>query len=257
MNQLPSTFATVAAKFHIDGKLIIRAVCPLCHANYDPVDGRMSYPSNRSNHHTPGSSCDASLLDEIGRPIKTYAVHSFDDYIAGVSSDGVLEHYIMKSPQSILEPVPYALKASHHGEFLCNLRGQDGNLFYCGAAGEALLTFALCIYFIATEGMNVRGLSTSLGIVALACLDLPVEIRYKPEYMYLVGIIPGPSEPSLTELNHYIEPIISAMMEAWHPGLRLTRTTRKPKVGPSAVASPSPPATSLQHGRQLSSQLRP
>ena len=229
LNQLPSTFATVAAKFRIDGKLIIRAVCPLCHANYDPVDGPTPYPSKCTNHRTPGSSCDAPLLDEIGRPIKTYAAHCFDDYLAGIFSDGALEDHILKSPQSILDPVPHALKSPHHGEFLRNLRGQDGNLFYCGPAGEARLTFALCIDFFATEGMNVRGPSTSLGIIALACLDLPVEIRYKPEYMYLVGIIPGPSEPSLTELNHYIEPLISAMMEAWHPGLHLTRTARKPE----------------------------
>ena len=229
LNQLPSTFETVAAKFRMDGMLHIKAVCPACHANYDPVDNANTYPSKCTSRRTPEATCDAPILDESGRPLKTFATHSFDDYLAGVFSDGVLEDHVMKSPQRILDPVPSVLNSPHHGEFLRNLRGHDGNLFYCGPGGEARLTFALCIDFFASEGMNVRGPSSSLGIIALACLDLPVEIRYKPEYMYLVGIIPGPSEPSLTELNHYIEPIISAMLESWHHGLRLTRTARMPE----------------------------
>ena len=91
------------------------------------------------------------------------------------------------------------------------------------------LTFALYIDFFTTEGMNVRGLSTSLSIIMLLCLDLSIEICYKPEYMYLVSIISGPSKPCLTEQNHYIEPLISTMMEVWHPELCLAWTICKPK----------------------------
>ncbi|KAG2067677.1 hypothetical protein BDR04DRAFT_1026634 [Suillus decipiens] len=54
------------------------------------------------------------------------------------------------------------------------------------------------------EGLNICRASTSCRIISMACLNLPLDIRYKPENMYLAGIIPGPKQPSLENLNHYI-----------------------------------------------------
>ena len=59
--------------------------------------------------------------------------------------------------------------------------------------------------------MTVRGASTSSGIISMACLNLPLDVRYKPENMYLAGIIPGPKQPSLENLNHYIRPLIAQL----------------------------------------------
>ncbi|KAG2746883.1 hypothetical protein P692DRAFT_20699316, partial [Suillus brevipes Sb2] len=69
---------------------------------------------------------------------------------------------------------------------------------------EGCYAFALHKDFFNPEGLNIRGASTSCGIISMACLNLPVDIRYKPENMYLVGIIPGPKQLSLENLNHYI-----------------------------------------------------
>ena len=38
----------------------------------------------------------------------------------------------------------------------------------------------------------------SVGVIFLAILNLPRELRYKPENVILCGIIPGPHEPDLT-----------------------------------------------------------
>ncbi|KJA14254.1 hypothetical protein HYPSUDRAFT_208847 [Hypholoma sublateritium FD-334 SS-4] len=32
-------------------------------------------------------------------------------------------------------------------------------------------------------------------------------MRYKPENMFLAGVVPGPHEPPLTALNHYLTPL--------------------------------------------------
>ncbi|EIN06944.1 hypothetical protein PUNSTDRAFT_39432, partial [Punctularia strigosozonata HHB-11173 SS5] len=60
--------------------------------------------------------------------------------------------------------------------------------------------------------------------IALACLNLPVEIRYAPENLYLAGLVPGPREPTLTELNHYIRFIVDDFLVGWHDGFFLSRT---------------------------------
>ncbi|PIL30343.1 hypothetical protein GSI_07528 [Ganoderma sinense ZZ0214-1] len=229
LNQLPTTIETIASWFRLDGKLTVRAVCPRCHANYPPLDDASRYPSKCNNQSTPGSICDTPLLDSRGEPLKSVTMHSFEDYLGVLFANPVTEAYIMR-PRDMTAPAPSIVKTPHDAEFLRNLKGHDGELFYAekdAGREEARLTFALCVDFFATEGMHVRGPTTSLGIIALACLDLPIEIRYKPEYMFLFAIIPGPTEPSLTELNHYIDPLVTIMLESWVHGLRLTRTALK------------------------------
>ena len=63
-----------------------------------------------------------------------------------------------------------------------------------------------------------------MGAIYLACLNLPSDIRYRPENIYLAGIIPGPKEPSLQELNHLLRPLVDELLELWNPGVYLSRT---------------------------------
>ena len=46
-------------------------------------------------------------------------------------------------------------------------------------------------------------------------MNLPREIRYKQENVILVGLIPGPKEPSHT-INSYISPLVSELLELWN-----------------------------------------
>ena len=113
-------------------------------------------------------------------------------------------------------------------EFLRSFEGlQDGKLFF-DRGEEGCYGFSLNADFFNIEGMNIRSPSTSCGIISMACLNLPPEIRYKPENMYLAGIIPGPKELQLTELNHYLEPLMDDMSESWEKGIHFSRTAIYP-----------------------------
>ena len=72
----------------------------------------------------------------------------------------------------------------------------------------------------------------------MACLNLPLEIRYKPENIYLAGIIPGPKQPSLENLNHYICPLITQLATSWEKGVQYSQTVNYPQghVTWSAIA---------------------
>ena len=226
---LPATMEAIASKFAMDAKVIVRAVCVQCHANYDPSDGPIPYPSTCTNYSSPESQCNASLFDEFGKPLKTCSTYPFEEYIGSLFSDPVIEGYLTKN--KVHGPPPSNIRTPHDAKFLRSFQGQDGKLFCVSPDGEARLTFTLFVDFFATEGMKERGPHTSLGIVALACLDLPIEIRYKPEYMYLVCIIPGPNEPTLTQLNHYIDPVVTIMLESWLKGIKLSRTALRGELG--------------------------
>ena len=102
---------------------------------------------------------------------------------------------------------------------------------------EGHYAFSLHIDFFNPQGMTVWGASTSSGIISMACLNLPLDMRYKPENMYLAGIIPGPKQPSLENLNHYIHPLIAQLAISWKQGVRYSRTANHPggRVTQSAI----------------------
>ncbi len=54
----------------------------------------------------------------------------------------------------------------------------------------------------------------SLGVIYIAILNLPREIRFKKENILLVGIIPGPKEPDLT-VNSYLQPLVNDLLSFW------------------------------------------
>ena len=58
----------------------------------------------------------------------------------------------------------------------------------------------------------------------MVCLNLPYEIHYQSENMYRAGIIPSPKEPSLTELNHYLKPVIDDLETLWKTGAHYSKT---------------------------------
>ena len=53
-----------------------------------------------------------------------------------------------------------------------------------------------------------------VGVIYLALLNLPRNIRYKRENIILVGIIPGPAEPSI-HINTYLAPLVNELLDLW------------------------------------------
>ena len=46
--------------------------------------------------------------------------------------------------------------------------------------------------------------------------------------MSIGGIIPGPREPHLTRINHFIRPMITHFCESWERGVHFSRTATHP-----------------------------
>ena len=54
----------------------------------------------------------------------------------------------------------------------------------------------------------------SIGVLYLVVMNLPRNIRFKRENLIIVGIIPGPHEPSLT-INTFLTPLVSELISLW------------------------------------------
>jgi hypothetical protein len=105
-----------------------------------------------------------------------------------------------------------------HGEMLRDFKGHDGEHFG-HKKDEGRYVFSLGIDFFNPLSNKQARKKASVGIISLICLNLPPDLPYKLEYMCLVGIIPGPHEPPLTTLNHYLTLLVDDFLDFWDPGI--------------------------------------
>jgi hypothetical protein len=235
IGQIPTTIETALLRFGLDDRTTIYAVCPSCHCTYKPkfLHGSVipRYPKLCTNKARPDSAiCNTNLLQEsdvASKPIKTYVYHHFFDYLSGLLSRKDLEEQMDKVcddfKHSLGQPPPEYVTNIFEADFLRSFKGPEPGTLFVDRGNEGRFLFVMHVDFFANEGMSIRGASTSCGIISCACLNLPLEIRYKPENMYIAGIF-GPREPHLEQLNHYMRPLIDDMVIGWNRGVQFSRT---------------------------------
>lgn len=226
VNQVPATIETVLSKFNLEGKKTVLAACPDCHFTYYPSfqadSATPSYPTTCSHHPYPDAEvCGAQSIEIICTngitttcPLVPYHVYDFHDYLASLVSRKHIKTLADERCDNLMAtvnagtPPPSYVTDAFEVEFIRQSEGTEaGKLFVDRPGTEGHYLFAFNVDFFNSEGMRTRGARTSSGIIAAACLNLPLDIHYKPENMYLASVIPGPKEPRLTELNHYLKPV--------------------------------------------------
>jgi hypothetical protein len=244
-SQIPVTIDAAMNCFSLSSKVTTFAVCPACHCTYKPEiipsSTEVVYPRVCSNTPHPGAAvCGENLLEDGPkyRPRKTFVYHHFDDYLAGMLARPDIERMMDESCETLTQD-PIEVSDVLEATFLKQFRGPDGQLFVRRHNDEGRYVFALNVDYFNPEGMHIRGARNSCGIISMTCLNLPLNIRYKPENMYLAGIIPGPSEPHLTELNHYLRPLIDDLKASWERGFTFSRTALRPTghIARTAIAA--------------------
>ena len=84
--------------------------------------------------------------------------------------------------------------------------------------------------------------SFSVGVLYLAVQNLPREQRFKRDNIIVVGIIPGPSEPSMN-INTYLKPLIDDMKQLWHGvDVRINGSSKRIRAALSCLACDVPAA---------------
>ena len=92
----------------------------------------------------------------------------------------------------------------------------DGNIWkeFQNYEGEELLSDSHTLGLM----MNIdwfkpyKHVQYSVGAIYLGIMNLPRELRFKPENILLVGLIPGPREPQL-DINPFLRPLVSELLE--------------------------------------------
>ena len=77
----------------------------------------------------------------------------------------------------------------------------------------------------------------SIGVLYLVILNLPHSIRFKPENILIAGIIPGPKEPRLSEMNSYLRPLVKKLNSLWFDGFTMQHNGKSVTIHAALLAT--------------------
>ena len=77
----------------------------------------------------------------------------------------------------------------------------------------------------------------SVGVLYLVILNLPRTIRFKPENVLIAGVIPGPKEPSLGEMNSYLRLLVKELNWLWSEGFTVQHNGKTVSVHAALLAT--------------------
>lgn len=208
------------------------ATCPntKCSKIYAPSSAG-TWPTNCNPHISHGKNvCHERLLRRSSesselRPIRPFVAYDVRSQIAEMAAlePSASKLYKGYSGDRLQQEVQDILQAGLAREFPGPTVGPKGTMsFFDAPDDEGRYLFTLSVDWMNPFGKKAAGVSSSIGIISLACVNLPMNIRYKPENLILAGVIPGPREPALDSVNHFLMPLVNNFLDLWSPGVTLT-----------------------------------
>lgn len=235
LSGFPRDVRTAAALFRLDGNSTVYATCARCHRTFKPsdVNGIPTYPPQcNSRPYKRGPRCHEPLTrpktigaHQVQVPILPFVSFDFKDWIAELVSRPGYEEEMDKSWEGI-DVAGEEMSDVFQGAVLRDFLGPDKKTHFCFGGDEGRYVFSLSVDWFNPLTNKQAGKKLSVGVIAVVCLSLPPHLRYKPENMFLAGIIPGPKEPPLEASNPYLKPLVDDFLDFWNPGVFLTRTQK-------------------------------
>ena len=233
LDTLPDDIRTVLKTLGLEPDFVRYACCPKCFAIYppDPDNPADPFPHTCTFQETDRPVCGAILVshqryaadDEDGdvshryEPVLTYPYRKLESWLVS-----------MLSRVGVAIQMKAAWKPSEGGIYkdvfdapgVQDFLGPDGKTAFSVQTDHSVhLVFSLFVDWFNPFGNKKAGKTHSIGAIYLICMNLPPHLRYRPENIYLAGIIPGPHEPQLHQINHLLRPLIDELLVLWHRGM--------------------------------------
>lgn len=214
--------------------------CPLCFSLY-PINERNQFQERCTYRPVvSGAACNAELCTSRkvkGQhkqfPCRKFVRQDFGHWLGRLlcrpGMETILDEPIRQSASFCHGPACDIWDAP----VLHTIKLPDGRPFLDCDTNEGRYVFSICI-----DGFNPRGKGgppVSVGSIFFVCLNLPPHLRYRPENMYLAGVIPGPKHPSKEQINNILDVILEPFLHAYKDGIFFKRTPSHPHGRRSSV----------------------
>ena len=237
LSLLPKDPRTILNRMDLDPRTMSYLQCPACYALY-PFSGAATreIPPNAVKHctHRPTPGCDPCgvplwedrrLGGEILKvPCRKYVHQSLKEWVGRLLSRPGIED-ILDAPHD--QPAPGHMGDIWDSPVLKNFRDVDNTPFFAKHSDELRLAFSLGADSFHPLGALEAKQCMSATAIYMVLLNLPKDQRFKYKNMYLVGVIPGPSKPSLEQINHALCLLVRELLE-FLKGVYYTRTYKFP-----------------------------
>ena len=237
LDLLPKDPRTIVNKIDLDPRTTPYLQCPACYALY-PYPGTTSHelPPNAvescTHRPTPESDMcgvplweDQRLGDRILKvPRRKYIHQSLKEWVGRLLSRPGVED-ILDAPHD--QPAPGYMGDIWDSPVLRNFHDTNNEPFFAKHGDDLRFAFSLGADSFHPLGSLEAKQSMSATAIYMVLLNLPKDQRFKYKNMYLAGVIPGPSKPSLEEINHALSLLVDELLEFWK-GIYFTRTYKFP-----------------------------
>ena len=136
----------------------------------------------------------------------------------------VVYPYKVYAYQSLKQSLETLLLRQNFREMLHKTRKVQSNVMYDITDGNVFLNFVDNNghpYFSDVRNLGLminvdwfqpfQNVQHSVGVIYLVIVNLPREVRFRQENVIVLGVIPGPSEPSLN-INAFLAPLVDELL---------------------------------------------
>ena len=233
VDSLPKDPRTVVNKMDLDPRTTSYLQCPACYALY-PFSGTglRELPPDTLEHcshrPTPDSApCGVPLWRDrrvgatnLKTPARKYVHQSLKEWVGRLLARPGIEDTL---DTAYNKPVTDRATDIWDSPVFKNFHDVDGTPFFSTHGHEVRLAFSLGVDSFHPLGALEAKQSMSATAIFMVLLNFPKEQRFKYKNMYLAGVIPGPSKPSLEQINHALSLLVVELLEFWR-GIFFTRT---------------------------------
>ena len=218
---------TLFKRYRLDPVTHSHICCPRCFALYDPSSSPRVCTFQEFKDSAP---CNTPLFKTRTIRSKThtaatrlYLHQDLKEWVGRLLSRADLEELLDK-------PLPVKvtkyMEDIWHGSVLSKeFTDPGGSRFVTETNGPLRLVFGLAVDgFNSYRNLQAKKKTSSTGIY-MVCYNIPADIRYLPENMYLAGVIPG--KPSLDQINHALALLVKDLTPFWSPGVYYTQTATR------------------------------
>ncbi|CAK5266228.1 unnamed protein product, partial [Mycena citricolor] len=247
-NTLPKTLKTTLACLSIHDQFKIHPICPSCHSIFpevSPVDSKC--PTCDTAIYRVRSQ---SMLDRLTATVTGAGSGNDDDSDMEASTDAPAPE---SSKHSDFKPVAVApilllsdalqgfferpgmveavqewktkshsdekLESIQDGEIWKTQEAADGSrFFYDEGIDELRIGVSFGIDWFGRKSSHY-GPSHSSGVLSFCVQNLSPELRYRPENLIVVGMPPGPTEPTSPQLQNYSKIIVNNLIKLFEDGI--------------------------------------
>lgn len=209
-------------------------MCPTCYKLYK-YGSEHELPLSCTDAKIPnGQICDTPLFRKksvFGQmrfvPVRTFLYHDMKQWFGRMLCRPGMEQVMDEYPNKLKPQLRNGeLRDIWDANALRHFTFSDGEGFYPRnlEKPESRYAFSLCMDSYNPYQSKAAGKQVSATAMYMACLNLPPLLRYRPENIYLVGIIPGPGKPSIDEINHVLSPLVGDLLLFYDPGVFYSQT---------------------------------